>query len=105
MTESESFRLARHLLFQPTELGDAIASGELDAGVVIPYDFARDLQRGRQATVQILLNAMNANTAAIAQGYAGRRDSRITTGRMSGERASTRRFGKIAGPDVARRAA
>ena len=38
--------------------------------VVIPYDFARDLERGRPTTVQFLLNAMNANTAAIAQGYA-----------------------------------
>jgi ABC-2 type transport system permease protein len=39
--------------------------------MVIPYNFARDMERGRQADVQILLNAMNANTAAIAQGYAG----------------------------------
>ena len=30
----------------------------------------KDLQRGRPVTVQFLLNAMNANTAAIAQGYA-----------------------------------
>ncbi len=37
---------------------------------MIPYDFARNLQRGRQSTVQILLNATNANTAAIGQGYA-----------------------------------
>jgi ABC-2 type transport system permease protein len=42
----------------------------VDAGVVIPYDFSKDLMRGRQATVQILINAVNANTAAIAQGYA-----------------------------------
>ena len=47
-----------------------ISRGDLDAGVVIPYDYARDLQRGRPVTVQFLLNAMNANTAAIAQGYA-----------------------------------
>jgi ABC-2 type transport system permease protein len=38
--------------------------------VVIPYTFSRDLWRGRGATVQILLNAMNANTATIGQGYA-----------------------------------
>ena len=44
-------------------------------GVVIPYDYARDLQRGRPATVQFLLNAMNANTATIAQGLRGGRDS------------------------------
>ena len=42
----------------------------MDAGVIIPYDFARNLQRGRTVTVQFLLNAMNANTAAIAEAYA-----------------------------------
>ena len=51
------------------QLGDAISQGKIDAGLVIPVDFQRDLSRGRQSTVQILLNAMNANTAAIAQGY------------------------------------
>ena len=68
MTESGAFVLA-HTYFSADQLGDAIARGDLDAGMVVPYEFARDLQRGRQASVQILLNAMNANTAAIAQGY------------------------------------
>ena len=52
------------------KLGDAISRGDIDAGVVIPFSYAKDLQRGRPVTVQLLLNAMNANTAAIAQGYA-----------------------------------
>src|SRR2546425_135703 len=43
--------------------------GRLDVGVVVPYDFARRRARGRPATVQVLLNAANANTAQIAQGY------------------------------------
>ena len=47
-----------------------MARGELDAGLAIPYDFDKDLQRGQPTDVQILLNAMNANTAAIGQGYA-----------------------------------
>jgi ABC-2 type transport system permease protein len=68
MTESGAFVLA-HTYFSADQLGDAIARGDLDAGMVVPYEFARDLQRGRQVSVQILLNAMNANTAAIAQGY------------------------------------
>src|SRR5262245_64431945 len=50
-------------------MGDDISKGRIDAGVVIPYDFGRDLARGRPVTVQVLLNAMNANTAAISQGY------------------------------------
>src|SRR5208282_844560 len=43
---------------------------DVDAGLVIPRTYARDLQRGRPVTVQFLLNAMNANTATIAQAYA-----------------------------------
>jgi ABC-2 type transport system permease protein len=50
-------------------LSDQISRGLLDAGVVVPTDFARDLVRGRPTTVQVLLNAMNANTAAVSQGY------------------------------------
>src|SRR6266516_3421498 len=68
MTESKSFRLAGAFI-AIDDLGVAISRGDLDAGLVIPYDYARDLQRGRQATVQVLLNAVNANTATIAQGY------------------------------------
>lgn len=69
MTESKSFALGG-MYFSLKEMSDAISRGDLDAGIVIPYDFARDLQRGRQSTVQVLLNATNANTAAIGQGYA-----------------------------------
>jgi ABC-2 type transport system permease protein len=68
MTQSRSFRLAG-TYFTANQVGDAIGRGDLDAGLIVPYDFARDLQRGRQSTVQVLLNAMNANTAAISQGY------------------------------------
>ncbi|MDQ2898477.1 MAG: ABC transporter permease [Acidobacteriota bacterium] len=69
MSESKSFRLA-NTYFSTAALGAAISRGDLDAGLVIPYDYARNLQRGREATVQVLLNAVNANTAAIGQGYA-----------------------------------
>src|SRR6266702_3305874 len=68
MTQSGAFLLSG-TYFSANQLGDAISQGKLDAGIVIPADFSRDLSRGRQSTVQILLNAMNANTAAIAQGY------------------------------------
>jgi ABC-2 type transport system permease protein len=69
LTESKSFRLAGY--YNSTDqLGKAISQAKLDAGVVIPYDYARDLRRGRPTTVQVLLNAMNANTATICQSYA-----------------------------------
>src|SRR5580700_2918445 len=69
MTESKAFRPAGTYL-DVNEMGKQIANGKLDAGLVIPYDYARDLQRGRPATVQVLLNAMNSNTATIGQGFA-----------------------------------
>jgi ABC-2 type transport system permease protein len=69
LSESKSFRLVAYYA-SAGQLGDAIGRGKVDAGVVIPYDYARDLQRGRTTTVQFLLNAMNANTAAVSQGYA-----------------------------------
>src|ERR1700689_3896362 len=69
LTESKSFKLAGYF-YDVNKLGDAISRGDVDAGVVIPQDYAKDLHRGNPVTVQLLLNAMNANTAAIAQGYA-----------------------------------
>jgi ABC-2 type transport system permease protein len=69
MTESRSFQRGG-TYFDINEMTKKIAGGNLDAGLVIPYDYARDLQRGQPATVQVLLNAMNSNTATIGQGYA-----------------------------------
>jgi ABC-2 type transport system permease protein len=69
MTESRAFQGAG-TYFDVNEMSKKIADGDLDAGLVIPYDYARDLQRGRTATVQVLLNAMNSNTATIGEGFA-----------------------------------
>jgi ABC-2 type transport system permease protein len=69
LTESKSFRLAGYYP-SVNQLGDAVSRGDADAGVVIPYDYARDLARQRPATVQFLLNATNANTATISRAYA-----------------------------------
>src|SRR6478736_7390668 len=69
LSESGSFRLQSYY-GTAGQLGDAISRNQVDAGVVIPFHYARDLQRGRTTTVQFILNAMNANTATIAQGYA-----------------------------------
>ncbi len=69
LTQSKSFRLAGYYT-SSNRLGDAISTGAVEAGVVIPYDFARRLLRGQPVTVQFILNAMNVNTAEISQGYA-----------------------------------
>src|ERR1700686_593371 len=67
MAGSKSFKGAGAYI-DVNEMSKKIANGNLDAGLVIPYDYARDLQRGRPATVQVLLNAMNSNTAPIGEG-------------------------------------
>lgn len=69
LTESKSFQSAGYF-FSVDELSAELSKGTLLAGIVIPHDFARDLYRGRPTTVQFLLNATNANSAAISQGYA-----------------------------------
>ncbi|PYR32112.1 MAG: hypothetical protein DMF90_24230, partial [Acidobacteria bacterium] len=68
LSQSGSFKLSAMYLSSAV-LTDDLREGTIDAGVVIPQDFSRDLARGRSTTVQVLLNAMNANTAAISQGY------------------------------------
>jgi ABC-2 type transport system permease protein len=68
LTQNPTFRLVGSYA-TPDALGEELGLGRLDMGVVIPYDFAKLRARGRPATVQVLLNAANANTAQIAQGY------------------------------------
>jgi ABC-2 type transport system permease protein len=100
MTESKSFQAAGTYL-SVDELGKQIADGHLDAGLIIPFDYARDLQRGRPATVQVILNAMNSNTATIGQGYAeGVIASYNQT--LLGEGIHAQ-FQQIASPEVSRR--
>jgi ABC-2 type transport system permease protein len=100
MTESKSFENAG-TYFSVDEMSKKIASGKLDGGLVIPYDYARDLQRGVPVTVQFLLNAMNSNTATIGQGYAlGVIASYNQI--LAGDRLHAQ-FRQIASPDVSHR--
>ena len=69
LSVSRSFRLTRAFL-SPGDLSDAVMDGRVQAGLIIPAEFRRDLEKGRQATVQFLLNAMDANTATVAKTYA-----------------------------------
>ena len=100
LTESKSFQAAGDYL-SADQLGGAISRGDLDAGVVIPYDYARNLYRGNPTTVQFLLNAMNANTAAISQGYAEGVIQAYNQGLSS--QGLHARFNQIAAPNVSRR--
>jgi ABC-2 type transport system permease protein len=100
LSESRSFRLYSYYL-SADRLTDAITHGNVQAGLVIPYDYARDLQRGRPASVQFLLNAMDANTATIARNYAEGVIATYTVAlRNTGVHPQVR---QIAAPDLSRR--
>lgn len=69
--EGRSFR-AEGQYASAEGLGRALSEGGLDAGLVIPHDFAAMRARGDAVEVQILVDSVNSNTAGIAAGYASR---------------------------------
>ncbi|MBV9927326.1 MAG: ABC transporter permease [Acidobacteria bacterium] len=69
--ESGSFQIAD--TFRSTEeLGRSLSAGRLDAGLVVPEDYARMRARGQTAETQILVDGVDSNRAGIAAGYAMR---------------------------------
>ncbi len=58
-------RLTRH-----GQVEEVLDRGEALVAIVLPRDFARDLDGGRSAKLQILVDGSDANTATIALGYA-----------------------------------
>ncbi|MFA5111148.1 MAG: ABC transporter permease [Desulfobaccales bacterium] len=52
------------------EVEHAIDSGRAVLGLVIPRDFAANIEYGRPAPVQLLVDGSDSNTATIAMGYA-----------------------------------
>ncbi len=54
----------------PREVKDLINQGDVTVSIEIPTDFSRKLKKGDTATVQIVLDGSESNTALIALGYA-----------------------------------
>src|SRR4030042_816260 len=54
----------------PEEVKDLINEGNITVSIEIPTDFSRKMKKGDTATVQILLDGTDSNTALIALGYA-----------------------------------
>jgi len=54
----------------PKEVKDLINQGVITVSIEIPTDFSRKLKKGDTATVQIILDGSESNTALIALGYA-----------------------------------
>jgi ABC-2 type transport system permease protein len=68
LTENVNFNVTR-VYGRPQDAEDALKNLDLDLFLVIPHDFARSVNRGQTAKVQVVIDAVDANTAQIAQGY------------------------------------
>jgi ABC-2 type transport system permease protein len=71
LTENVNFKVER-VYGRSQEAEDALKSLKLDMFIVIPHDFARSVSRGETANIQVVLDAVDANTAQIAKGYLAR---------------------------------
>jgi len=52
-----------------TELEEAIQKGKAQAAIVIPENFEADLKKGKQTSLQVILDGTDANTATISASY------------------------------------
>src|SRR5215472_5425741 len=68
LSENVNFNvIRRYASVQAAE--DALKALKLDLFIVIPNDFSTTLARGQTADVQVVIDAVDANTAQIASGY------------------------------------
>ncbi len=70
-TESLAFKVTGYYLSE-SEMSEDLSEGKLNAGIVIPSDYAEKRARGESSNIQLLVDAVDSNTATIAAGYAGR---------------------------------
>jgi ABC-2 type transport system permease protein len=70
LTNTQNFDVAGHAAGQ-AEADQMLASGAVKAAVVIPPDFALDSKRGRQASAQVLVDAVDPLAASAAISAAG----------------------------------
>ena len=65
------------------EMQNDMDRGLVDGVVRVLPGFARDIERGRPTSVQVLLDGSNSNAASIVSGYAGQTIARFTGGVMA----------------------
>ncbi|MGB7415173.1 MAG: ABC transporter permease, partial [Thermosynechococcaceae cyanobacterium] len=52
-----------------SDLGQQVRTGQISTGLVVPSDFEQQINAGKSVDVQVLIDAVDANTAGIASGY------------------------------------
>lgn len=65
---SENFRLVANLA-SDSQIREIIDTAKARLVIVIPHDFTDKLERGEQASVQVIADGRNSNVASIALGY------------------------------------
>jgi ABC-2 type transport system permease protein len=95
-TSSPYFDVQRQLT-DARQIRDLVDRGEATVGLEIDAGFARKIEKGETAPVQVIVDATNSNTALIASNYVGQ----IVTG--YGRQAEQQRMGRTA-PQLAGRA-
>jgi ABC-2 type transport system permease protein len=78
------------------EMQQLLDRGKVDGVVRVLPGFARDVERGRPTSVQVLLDGTNSNTASIVPSYAG-----LTIARYSNEVLNQRQRSKLVAATVA----
>ena len=68
LTENRVFVVEKYMSSEQ-ELGEQVREGKLTAGLVIPPDFKHDISQDKTSEVQVVVDAVDANTAGIAGGY------------------------------------
>jgi len=68
LTENESFDVSQRFL-SAKDAEAALNRLQLEMFIVIPTQFARDLRAGQPANLQLVIDAVDANTAQISRGY------------------------------------
>jgi len=68
-TGSRYFSIRAHVS-NYREVEEAIDSGRALAALIVPRDFAGRIESGREASVQLIVDGSDSNTATLAMGYA-----------------------------------
>ena len=71
LTENEIFRLTYHSNSEK-KLFQKIDSGQLTVGIIIPPNYESSRRRHNKAEIQVIIDAVNANTAGLAKSYINR---------------------------------
>jgi ABC-2 type transport system permease protein len=87
LTNTQNFDVAG-MVHGQSEVDSKIARGQAKAALIIPPDFSQDLKRGRGATAQVIVDAVDPLSASAAISAAGLASSTDILARTRGEPAA-----------------